>query len=48
MNTLHWVVEWFEKNSDALRSELEQNTEENYFHKGWIDSLKFINLITKN
>ena len=46
MKIIKWLIDWFEKNSDVLRDDIEQNINESYFLRGWIDSLKFINLIT--
>ena len=40
-----WVLDWFEKNSLADKNDLNQ-IHENYFGKGWVDSLKFIQLVS--
>jgi acyl carrier protein len=47
MNVKEWVIEWFEKNSDQEKNEIEQNLHEDYLAKCWIDSLKFIELISE-
>ncbi len=44
MNIREWLINWFEKNSDVVSAELD--TSANYLEKGWIDSLKFIELIS--
>lgn len=46
-NVQSWIVEWFVKNSNLDQKQIEQNMNENYLLKGWIDSLKFIQLITE-
>jgi len=46
-NIKDWIIDWFSKNSNLEKSQIEQNTNENYLLKGWIDSLKFIQLITQ-
>jgi len=46
MNTKDWIINWFEENTDLNKEEIEKNISENYFAKGWIDSLKFISFIT--
>lgn len=42
----NWIIQWFNKKSDLNRKDIEMNSDTNYFLKGWIDSLKFILLIT--
>jgi len=46
-NIKNWIIDWFSRNSNLEKSQIEQNTNENYLLKGWIDSLKFIQLITE-
>ena len=38
------IIQWFEKNSELLKTEIDQNLEKNYLLLGWIDSLKFVDL----
>ena len=42
-----WLTNWFEKNSLATGINMKNSLKENYFENGWIDSLKFIELITQ-
>ena len=42
-----WLIIWFEKNSLATGIIMKNSLKENYFENGWIDSLKFIELITQ-
>ena len=42
-----WVIEWFAKNTGLREEEIEGKAQENYFEKGWIDSFKFISLISE-
>lgn len=42
----NWIIDWFEKNSTATKTDIENNPEENYFNTGWIDSFAFINFIS--
>lgn len=46
MNIKEWIIDWFTKNSDVEKDEIEKNLDENYMLKGWIDSLTFVNFIT--
>ena len=46
MDVKDWIIEWFSKNSDIEKSEIEKNIHEDYLAKCWIDSLKFVELIT--
>jgi acyl carrier protein len=46
MNTKDWIITWFTKNTVAHISDIEKNTRQDYFVQNWIDSLKFITLIT--
>ena len=45
MDVTGWVISWFENNTDMKRKELEEGVSQNYFEKGWIDSLSFISFI---
>ena len=40
------VLNWFQENANVLQNEINENKNENYFMKGWIDSLKFISFIS--
>ena len=42
----NWILYWFINNSDVTDEEINKKLNENYFSKGWIDSLKFIELIS--
>ena len=42
-----WVIEWFAKNTGLREEEIEGKAQENYFEKGWIDSSKFISLVSE-
>jgi len=46
MDVKDWIIEWFSKKSDIEKSEIEKNIHEDYLVKCWIDSLKFVELIT--
>lgn len=46
MNVKNWINDWFAQNTNIQKNEIEQNTNQDYFIKGWIDSLKFILLIS--
>ena len=39
-------LNWFQENTNVLQHEINENRDENYFIKGWIDSLKFISFIS--
>ena len=41
-----WILNWFQENANVLQNEINENKNENYFMKGWIDSLKFISFIS--
>jgi len=41
----NWLFDWFEKNTPAKKHEISKKLGENYFENGWLDSLKFIELI---
>ena len=45
MDIENWLFDWFEKNTAAKKNEISKNLDENYFNNGWLDSLKFIELI---
>ena len=46
MNAKNWITDWFVQNTNIQKNEIEKNILEDYFIKGWIDSLKFILLIS--
>jgi|CXWL01.1.fsa_nt_gi acyl carrier protein len=46
MNIKNWINDWFIQNTNIQKNEIEKNTYQDYFIKGWIDSLKFILLIS--
>ena len=41
-----WLIQWFKKNTNLDESDIIKNLNENYFLRNWIDSLKFIEIIT--
>ncbi|KFM15072.1 D-alanine--poly ligase subunit 2 protein [Marine Group I thaumarchaeote SCGC AAA799-O18] len=45
MDVENWLFDWFEKNTPAKKYEISKKLGENYFDNGWLDSLKFIELI---
>jgi acyl carrier protein len=47
MNAKGWLLHWFEVNSDLSIEEIERNLQEDYLAKGWIDSFKFVTLVTE-
>ena len=47
MNIKDWIINWFDNHTDILKNEIENGVLENYFEKGWIDSLQFISFITE-
>lgn len=47
MESKIWLINWFEKNSLSSNANIKNNLEQNYFENGWIDSLKFIELVTQ-
>lgn len=46
MNIKNWINDWFIQNTNIQKNEIEKNIQQDYFIKGWIDSLKFILLIS--
>jgi len=46
MDFKKWILTWFVRNTDFEIDEIEQNLDEDYLLKGWIDSLKFITFIS--
>ncbi|MBI5227916.1 hypothetical protein HY988_04985 [Candidatus Micrarchaeota archaeon] len=46
MDIRNWLIEWFLKNTSLTRNQIETKTSDNYFDKGWIDSFKFISLVS--
>ena len=47
MESKIWLIRWFEKNSLSNEINVKDNVNQNYFENGWIDSLKFIDLVTQ-
>ena len=45
--TKEWIVKWFETHAAAPVGTIAKSTSENYFEKGWIDSLSFISFIAE-
>jgi acyl carrier protein len=41
-----WLIEWFDQQTAVSESVLRVNTDEDYLQEGWIDSMKFIGLIS--
>ena len=41
-----WLIEWFDQQTVVNESTLRSNTNKDYLHEGWIDSIKFIALIS--
>ncbi len=46
MEIKKWLSKWFEKNSDLKLINIEKEFNDNYLDKGWIDSFKFVSLVT--
>jgi acyl carrier protein len=46
MEIKNWMFNWFGKNSHLNSEIFTQHTYDNFLEKGWIDSLKFISLVT--
>ena len=46
MDVCAWLIEWFDKNTGLSRGKIEKKTSENYLQNSWIDSFKFISLIS--
>ena len=47
MESKIWLIRWFEKNSLSSDINVKDSINQNYFENGWIDSLKFIDLVTQ-
>lgn len=47
MNVKEWLINWFEKNSELTREEIENNITDDYLAKCWIDSFKFVLFVTE-
>ena len=47
MESKIWLIRWFEKNSLSNEINVKDSVNQNYFENGWIDSLKFIDLVTQ-
>jgi acyl carrier protein len=43
---LTWLEKWFVENGSATKADLQGKESENFFSLGWIDSLKFVQLIS--
>jgi acyl carrier protein len=46
MDIKSWLINWFSDNTAIDQEEITNNCHENYFLLKWIDSLKFISLIS--
>ena len=40
-----WIVEWFLAHTGMAESDLPAGLTENYFEKGWLDSLAFVDFV---
>lgn len=47
METKKWIIDWMADNSGVDREEISQNSEANFFEKGYMDSFTFIMLISE-
>ena len=47
MEVQQWLVDWFEKNTDYTPDIIHEKIETSFLLENWIDSLKFILLITE-
>ncbi len=47
MEIQKWLIDWFEKNTDFTHDKIQENTQTSFLLEKWIDSLKFLVLITK-
>lgn len=47
MEIQHWLIEWFENNTDLNREFIQDKTQTSFLLEKWIDSLKFVLLITE-
>jgi acyl carrier protein len=45
MNTLDWILNWFEENAFLDKGAILSNLNSNYFERGWIDSIRFISFL---
>lgn len=43
---INWLIDWFNDNSTIEKENISNNLETNYLEKAWIDSFKFIKLIS--
>lgn len=43
---MNFIINWFINNTNIKEDEVRDEIDENYFEKGWIDSLKFISFIS--
>ena len=46
IDVLGWLINWFDENSNIHHETIMDNLEINYLEKSWIDSFKFIKLIS--
>jgi acyl carrier protein len=46
MNTMEWIINWFETNTHVKREGIEANVGSNYFEAGFIDSIGLIAFIS--
>jgi acyl carrier protein len=46
MDIQSWLVNWFAENAFIDREVIANNLNSNYFETGWIDSMKFITLLS--
>ena len=46
MQIKKWIINWFDKNTNSTKNEIENGITENYFDKGWIDSFQFISCLS--
>ena len=46
MNIQNWIINWFEEHTIASKDELTNGLEVDYFERGWIDSMGFIEFLS--
>ena len=47
MEVEQWLLVWFEKNTDFTYDIIQQKVKTSFILEGWVDSLKFVSLITE-